>query len=570
LQQAGFERAFAICKGDHKGGLMNMLNQMSVGKKLGINSLLAVVFFVAVCAISINLFQRSEADLQSIYVDRIIPLKQLKAISDAYAVQVVDAVNKANAGILSADKARGNIKLARRTITSQWRAYTATQLTDEEKQLVDKAQGLFDDADNRISEVDSKLAKLDGPSKGNIADIIAPLYKSIDPISNVISKLSDLQIDVAGEMNESIKAQMDRTENYMIAGSVVALAVLSLLAWLIARSITQPVGEMAQKMSHVEAHSDLTAQIQVVGSDEIATTSNNFNKMLRRFDQLITDVSGAAIQVAAASHEMSQISTQTGAAIQRQFSETDQVATAVNEMAQTVQVVAQNAVEAQQSAQSTSEIANGGRDIVVRSKTMIEELVAEITTIADQLQELEKHSDNIGSVVEVINSIAEQTNLLALNAAIEAARAGDQGRGFAVVADEVRTLAQRTQDSTQHIRKAVEDLQRGAKNAAQSIRTGCENAVRTGEQSSQAAEALTRIVGAVHTITEMNTQIASAAEEQAAVADEISRSVVSIRQIAEETSASANEAATGSEQLSRLAHTMQDMVSVFRTTKGGR
>jgi methyl-accepting chemotaxis protein len=207
---------------------------------------------------------------------------------------------------------------------------------------------------------------------------------------------------------------------------------------------------------------------------------------------------------------------------------------------------------------------------VVRSKTMIEELVAEITTIADQLQELEKHSDNIGSVVEVINSIAEQTNLLALNAAIEAARAGDQGRGFAVVADEVRTLAQRTQDSTQHIRKAVEDLQRGAKNAAQSIRTGCENAVRTGEQSSQAAEALTRIVGAVHTITEMNTQIASAAEEQAAVADEISRSVVSIRQIAEETSASANEAATGSEQLSRLAHTMQDMVSVFRTTKGGR
>jgi len=549
---------------------MSILSQLSMGKKLGINSALAVFFLVSICAISINLFRQAEADLHSIYADRIVPLKQLKAISDAYAVRIIDAVNKANAGILSADEARTNIKKARQTITKRWREYTSTQLTGDEKRLVDKAQELFDEADNRISSVDSRLAKLDGSAEGNIADAIAPLYKSVDPITGVISKLSDLQISVAGEMNASIKARMDQTETNMIVGSIVALAVLSLLAYLITRSITRPVGEMSQKMSHVEAHSDLTAQINVVGSDEIAVTSNNFNKMLRRFDQLITDVSGAAIQVASASHEMSQISIQTGAAIQRQFSETEQVATAVNEMAQTVQVVAQNAVEAQQSAQSTSEIANGGRDIVVRSKTMIEELVTEITTIADQLQELETHSDNIGSVVDVINSIAEQTNLLALNAAIEAARAGDQGRGFAVVADEVRTLAQRTQDSTQHIRKAVEDLQRGAKTAAQSIRAGCENAVRTGEQSNQAADALTRIVSAVHTITEMNTQIASAAEEQAAVADEISRSVVNIRQIAEETSTSANEAASGSEQLSRLAHTMQDMVAVFTTSKGAR
>jgi methyl-accepting chemotaxis protein len=547
-----------------------MLSQLSIGKKLGINSVLAVVFLVSICAISINLFRQAKVDLESIYVDRVVPLKQLKAISDAYAVQIIDAVNKANAGILSADEARDNIKDARKTIVKQWRDYTATKLTDEEKRLVDKAQDLFDDANDQVSSVDSKLARLEGFGKGEIADSIASLYKSIDPITSVISKLSDLQIDVAGEMNASIQAQMDATENHIIIGSLLALALLSTLAWQIARSITNPVTEMAQKMSHVAAHSDLTAQINVTGNDEIATTSINFNKMLHQFDQLIADVTSAAIQVASASHEMSQISSQTGAAIQRQFSETEQVATAVNEMAQTVQVVAQNAVEAQQSAQSTSEIAAGGRDVVARSKNMIEELVAEITTIADQLQELEQHSDNIGSVVDVINSIAEQTNLLALNAAIEAARAGDQGRGFAVVADEVRTLAQRTQDSTQHIRKAVEDLQRGAKNAAQSIRAGCVNAARTGEQSSQAADALTRIVDAVNTITEMNTQIASAAEEQSAVAEEISRSVVNIRQIAETTSTSASEAALGSEQLSELAHTMQDMVGVFKTTKATR
>lgn len=547
-----------------------MLSQLSIGRKLGINSIFAVVFLVSVCAIGINLFHQAEADLESIYVDRVVPLKQLKAISDAYAVQIIDAVNKANAGILSAGEARDNIRDARKAIARQWRDYVATTLTDDEKRLVDKAQDLFEDADSRISEVDSRLAKIDGSSKGEIADSIAPLYKDIDPVTSVISQLSDLQIDVAGEMNASIKAQMDVTENRMIIGSLVALAVLSALAWLIARSITSPITEMAQKMSHVAAHSDLTAQINVTGSDEIATTSVNFNKMLDQFDQLIADVSSAAIQVASASHEMSQISSQTGVAIQRQFSETEQVATAINEMAQTVQVVAQNAVEAQQSAQSTSEIAVGGRDVVAHSKNMIEELVAEITTIADELQELEQHSDNIGSVVDVINSIAEQTNLLALNAAIEAARAGDQGRGFAVVADEVRTLAQRTQDSTQHIRKAVEDLQRGAKNAAQSIRAGCVSAARTGEQSSQAADALARIVDAVNTITEMNTQIASAAEEQSAVAEEISRSVVNIRQIAEATSTSASEAALGSEQLSELAHSMQDMVGVFKTSKGSR
>jgi methyl-accepting chemotaxis protein len=187
-------------------------------------------------------------------------------------------------------------------------------------------------------------------------------------------------------------------------------------------------------------------------------------------------------------------------------------------------------------------------------------LAKDVEEVADVIQKLESDSNNIGGVLDVIRGIAEQTNLLALNAAIEAARAGEQGRGFAVVADEVRTLAQRTQQSTEEIQHMIEQLQSGANNAVQAMKLGRDRAESTVQQAMQAGESLDAIKAAVGTITDMNTQIASAAEEQSAVAEEVNRNIINISDVAIKTTENVNETAEASAKLSQMAMQFSSLV----------
>jgi len=250
--------------------------------------------------------------------------------------------------------------------------------------------------------------------------------------------------------------------------------------------------------------------------------------------------------------------------IDNQRRETEQVATAMNEMAATVQEVARNASEAAGAASHADNEAGAGRAVVRETTASIENLAHEVESAAQVVQQLANDSESIGAVLDVIKGIAEQTNLLALNAAIEAARAGEQGRGFAVVADEVRTLASRTQDSTKEIEGMIEQLQNGARNAVEVMENGREKA-RTGvDQTKQAVQALDAITKAVATINQMNTQIASAAEQQRATTEEMNRNIININQIAEQTATSAIQTTTASDELARLSAQLQSLVNQFK------
>jgi methyl-accepting chemotaxis protein len=235
-------------------------------------------------------------------------------------------------------------------------------------------------------------------------------------------------------------------------------------------------------------------------------------------------------------------------------------------MAATVKEIAQSAEGAANSARTADEEASAGKDVVVDVTTAIDNLANDMNAASDVVNQLSKESESIGTVLDVIRCIAEQTSLLALNAAIEAARAGEQGRGFAVVADEVRSLASRTQQATTEIKEMIERLQAGTQNAVDVIQRSSQTTQVTVDKAEGAAGSLDHISSSVSQISDRNVQIASAAEEQSAVAQEIDRSVVHISQLTEHSVLSSNQVSQATDELARLGDSLQRMISSFKTS----
>ncbi|WP_411740586.1 methyl-accepting chemotaxis protein [Pseudomonas sp. BF-R-19] len=250
--------------------------------------------------------------------------------------------------------------------------------------------------------------------------------------------------------------------------------------------------------------------------------------------------------------------------MQVQFREIDQVATASNEMNATAHDVANSASSAANAAKGADQSARDGMSIIERSTRDINQLAEEVSKAVTEVEALAVNSEQIGSVLEVIRSIAEQTNLLALNAAIEAARAGESGRGFAVVADEVRNLAKRTQDSVEEIRLVIERIQSGTRGVVATMHSSQTRAHSNAGQIQQAVQALGKISDAVTVISDMNLQIASAAEQQSAVAEEVNRNVSAIRSVTETLTGQATESAQISSQLNSLTTQQMKLMDQFR------
>ncbi|OOZ41231.1 hypothetical protein BOW53_04430 [Solemya pervernicosa gill symbiont] len=275
-------------------------------------------------------------------------------------------------------------------------------------------------------------------------------------------------------------------------------------------------------------------------------------------------MSNAVEQMKTMSGQLSDTSSTTHGEIQNQEQQTTQIATAISELSASAQEVAESATQAAEAAQHANSSASEGRQVVEQNITSIRELAAEVERSAEVIDQLAKDSDGIGGVLDVIQGIAEQTNLLALNAAIEAARAGEQGRGFAVVADEVRTLASRTQESTQEIQSMIERLQSGARSAVTAMEKGREKGQEGVEQAGRAGQALNEISDSVITISDMNSQIASAASEQSTVSEEINRSIHAIIEINDQISVYMSETISACGENSDIAEEMSLLSTHFR------
>ncbi|MDZ3992359.1 Methyl-accepting chemotaxis protein McpU [Pseudomonas sp. Teo4] len=368
---------------------------------------------------------------------------------------------------------------------------------------------------------------------------------------------------------EALKQELDalNTSGTLLElGLGLAAAIAGLLmVWLMARGVTRPILGVAAMLKDIASgEGDLTRRLTYDKRDELGDLAGWFNRFLDKLQPTIAEVKRSVQAARGTADQSSAIASQTSAGMEQQYRQVDQVATASHEMSATAQDVARSAAQAAQAAREADQATREGLAVIDRTTQSIDTLAADMSTAMAEVEGLAQNSEKIGSVLEVIRSIAEQTNLLALNAAIEAARAGEAGRGFAVVADEVRNLAQRTQESVEETRQVIEALQAGTREVVGAMDNSHRQAQGGVEQVGQAVTALQRIGQAVTVITDMNLQIASAAEEQSAVAEEINSNVATIRDVTESLSGQANESARVSQSLNSLANQQQALMDQFR------
>ncbi|MCE9788303.1 methyl-accepting chemotaxis protein [Shewanella chilikensis] len=424
---------------------------------------------------------------------------------------------------------------------------------------------------------------LDFSARNNIQQLMGKYQQSF---KSLVAKEQELGLDeskgMMGQLREAIfatessstklkelaiaKVENEQQHSFMLGLALFGLITLLLVVstMMIIRSIMRPVERITDVISRIELQKDLSLRCDVGSNDELGMIGRHFNSMVESFQKLIEQVIESVDAMRQSCEELSRNAISASQGVSKQLNETDMVATAITEMGATIDEIAKNTELAAGKAEQTHNNAQEGQVEVEDTINKIQSLAQQLNDSATVVAELEKDSQTIGSVLDVIRGIAEQTNLLALNAAIEAARAGEQGRGFAVVADEVRSLAMRTQESTEEIAAIIQTLQSRTHSIVdimeQSQKQGGESAL----QAASAGTLLAQINADVTNIMDMSTQIAAAIEEQSMVAAEVNKNVVVIRDIAEESAQAAEENATASDEVRHRADYLHQAVSQFK------
>ena len=416
-------------------------------------------------------------------------------------------------------------------------------------------------------EAMQELIKIHGGEKWRTDSYL--MRTEIGPLVAEIRK--DIEVLVTTQRKAVESGSQDILSSVVAAsGIVLTLLVIGVVlgfvgAWIVSRMIVNPINETVEAMHEIAAgEGDLTKRLQVKGNDEIADLSRGFNEIIDLVHNTIRNITDASGQLAAAAEQLSATSYSANENVVKEKHQLDQVATAMTEMASTAQEVAHNADSAATGTQQADQQAAEGRAIVSDTMSAINNLASEVESASSTIKQLEADTEQIGTVVEVIQGIAEQTNLLALNAAIEAARAGEQGRGFAVVADEVRSLATRTQQSTQEIQDMIERLQKGAQNAVSAMDSGREQATATVDKAAQADVSLNQISSSITEVSSMNMQIAEAVRQQGMVTEEVNTNIVTLSDVARETESGSQQISSASEELSNLAYQLQNIIGKFK------
>ena len=543
-----------------------MKKNFGLAARLSFSFAIPLLLMLLLAATGLFAMNSMNQGLKTVYLDRVVPLKGLKNIADLYAVSVIDAVNKANSGLLTAEQALSQVQKAQQQISAEWANYMATTLTTQEQLLATEASVLFRAADTDINQLVTFLQQQRGNISGALQNFNGPLYRSIDPISEKITELVNLQLQVA-ETEFVASEQLYNKEVWLISvlTLIAMVAAVTAATWIVRHTLGHLGGEpeYAAMIVRKVAAGELDIQIELKQQDS-SSLLHHLRTMVAQLSGIVGELKLASSALDQAANELAVSSEKTTDQLILQHQEIEMVSTAMNEMSTSVADVAQNAVNAAQKTSETEANLQLSDEVMAKTIASIEALSKDVSQTTSVIQQLSAQSAEIGQVVEVIRGVAEQTNLLALNAAIEAARAGEQGRGFAVVADEVRTLASRTQDSTQMIQAMISRLHEGVQATVNAMSGSQQQAADTVNFAAGALKSFSKIKGFVGLLNQMNEQIASAAEQQSIVAEDINRNVMQIKGATELTASAADQVSRSSLELKQIASRLSGHVNYFR------
>lgn len=446
--------------------------------------------------------------------------------------------------VLPSKNTEATIRQSLEVVINQLGSFRTTSIPEREVQALANA---FADYNNKLASLVTVQTRVDDAQEGITSNITA------------ILKITDRMTEIQQGLRASDAAD---AQQKIVIWLILSVILGLLAAWVITRSIVQPLQETVVIVEKI-ARGDFTYRSAVARRDELGVLQSSMLRMTSALRDLIGEMKDGVVQVASAAEELSAVTEQTSAGVNAQKQETEQIATAMQQMTATTHDVAKNAAQAVSTAQNASRLATEGGLVVEKTCSQIESLAGEMDATKKAMTALRANTQNIGGVLDVIKQVADQTNLLALNAAIEAARAGEAGRGFAVVADEVRGLAVRTRTSTDEIALLINELHTSTENMTLVLEQNLLLTDSSAALSRQASEMLLGVTTSVREIESMNEQIAVATEEQSSVGEEIGRGVINVRDISDQTAAASEETANSSTELARVSARLQEMTNRF-------